>query len=100
MDKALEVNERRRAMAEKSGDDVSLIAVHTGSGFIFAESGKLEDAAKQFEKADQFRNGPSLARSEERRVGKECRRRWARNSYKQIDSQLLRLFREAGNTDI
>ena len=71
MDKALEVNERRRAMAEKSGDDVSLIAVHTGSGFIFAESGKLEDAAKQFEKADQFRNGPSLAPAvrENRRFG-------------------------------
>jgi tetratricopeptide (TPR) repeat protein len=71
MDKALEVNERRRAMAEKAGDDVSLIAVHTAAGFILAESGKLEDAAKQFEKADQFRNEPSLppAVRENRRFG-------------------------------
>jgi tetratricopeptide (TPR) repeat protein len=71
MDKALEVNEGRRAMAEKAGDDVSLIAVHTGAGFILVESGKLEDAAKQFEKADQLRNEPSLtpAIRENRRFG-------------------------------
>jgi tetratricopeptide (TPR) repeat protein len=71
MDKALEVNERRRAMAEKAGDDVSLIAVHTAAGFILAESGKLEDAAQQFEKADQLRNDPSLAPAvrENRRFG-------------------------------
>lgn len=70
-DKALEVNERRRAMAEKADDDVSLIAIHTAAGFIFAESGELEDAAKQFEKADQLRNEPSLtpAVRENRRFG-------------------------------
>src|SRR5687768_7877165 len=41
------------------------------AGFIFAESGELEDAAKQFEKADQLRNEPSLtpAVRENRRFG-------------------------------
>ena len=70
-EKALQVNERRRAMAEKAGDDVSLIAVYTAAGFILAESGKLEDAAQQFEKADQLRNEPSLAPAvrENRRFG-------------------------------
>lgn len=71
MDKALEANELRRAMAEKAGDDVQLIAVHNGAGVILAESGKLEDAAKQFEKADELRNEPSLAPAvrENRRFG-------------------------------
>ena len=71
IDKALEVNELRRAMAEKAGDDVSLIAVHSTAGFILAESGKFEDAAKHFEKADQLRNEPSLASAvrENRRFG-------------------------------
>ena len=70
-EKALQVNERRRAMAEKAGDDVSLIAVYTAAGFILAESGKLDDAAQQFEKADQLRNEPSLAPAvrENRRFG-------------------------------
>ena len=68
---ALQVNERRRAMAEKAGDDVSLIAIYTAAGFILAESGKLDDAAQQFEKADQLRNEPSLAPAvrENRRFG-------------------------------
>jgi tetratricopeptide (TPR) repeat protein len=71
MDKALEVNELRRAMAEKAGDDVSLVAIHTASGIILAESGKLDDAAKHFEKADQLRNESSLAPAvrENRRFG-------------------------------
>ena len=70
-EKALQVNERRCAMAEKAGDDVSLIAVYTAAGFILAESGKLDDAAQQFEKADQLRNEPSLAPAvrENRRFG-------------------------------
>ena len=71
MDKALEVNEQRRAMAEKAGDNASLIGIHTAAGFILAESGKLDDAAKEFEKADQLRNDPSLTATvrENRRFG-------------------------------
>jgi tetratricopeptide (TPR) repeat protein len=71
MDKALEVNERRRELAEKAGDIPSLIDVHTAAGFILIESGKLDDAAKQFEKADQLRTDPSLAATvrENRRFG-------------------------------
>ncbi len=71
IDKALEVNERRREMAERAGDSASLIGIHTTAGSILAESGKLEDAAKQFEKADQLRDDPSLAPTgrENRRFG-------------------------------
>lgn len=71
IDKALEVNEQRRAMAEKAGDSVSLIGIYTTAGYILAESGKLEDAAKQFEMADQLRDDPSLAATvrENRRFG-------------------------------
>lgn len=71
MDKALAVNEQRREMAEKAGDSLLLIGVHTTAGYILAESGKLEDAAKQFEKADQLRNDSSLTATvrENRRFG-------------------------------
>lgn len=70
-DKALELNEQRRAMAEKAGDIASLIGIHTASGYILAESGKLEDAAKEFEKADRLRSDPSLGATviENRRFG-------------------------------
>jgi tetratricopeptide (TPR) repeat protein len=60
IDKALEVNEQRRAIAQKAGDSVSLIGISTTAGYILAESGNLEDAAKQFEIADQLRNDSSL----------------------------------------
>lgn len=60
VDKALEVNERRRQMAEKAGDIPALIGVYTAAGFILTESGRLDDAAKQFEKAEQLRDDPSL----------------------------------------
>jgi tetratricopeptide (TPR) repeat protein len=71
MDKALEVNERRRELAEKAGDIPSLIDVHTAAGFILIESAKLDEAAKQFEKADRLRNDPSLGATvrENRRFG-------------------------------
>lgn len=70
-DKALEVNERRRELAEKAGDVPSLIDVHTAAGFMLIESGKLDDAAKHFEKADQLRTDPSLGATvrENRRFG-------------------------------
>lgn len=71
MDKALEINEQRREMAEKAGDTPSLIGVHTTAGYILAESGKFEDAAKHFEMADQLRIDPSLTATvrENRRFG-------------------------------
>jgi tetratricopeptide (TPR) repeat protein len=68
---ALAANERRRELAEKAGDVQTLIGVHTASGLILLEAGKLEDAAKQFERADQLREDPSLpaAGAENRRFG-------------------------------
>ena len=71
IEKALEVNELRRAMAEKAGDDVSLVAIHTAAALILAESGKFDDAAKHLEKADQLRNESSVAPSvrDNRRFG-------------------------------
>ncbi|HZI86146.1 MAG TPA: tetratricopeptide repeat protein [Pyrinomonadaceae bacterium] len=71
MDKALEANDRRLEIAEKAGDIASLIGIHTAAGYILAESGKLDDAAKHFEKADQLRTDPSLgaAVTENRRFG-------------------------------
>jgi tetratricopeptide (TPR) repeat protein len=71
VDKALELNERRRELAEKAGDITLLIDVHTVAGFILIESGKLDDAAKHFEKADQLRNDTSLPATvkENRRFG-------------------------------
>ncbi|HEX7175528.1 MAG TPA: tetratricopeptide repeat protein [Pyrinomonadaceae bacterium] len=68
---ALAVNERRRGMAEKAGDIQTLIGIHTAAGFILVEAGKLDDAAKHFEKADQLREDPSLpaAGRENRRLG-------------------------------
>jgi tetratricopeptide (TPR) repeat protein len=69
--KALEVNEQRREIAEKAGDGASLIGIYTTAGYILVESGKLEDAAKQFELADQLRNDSSVAATvrENRRFG-------------------------------
>src|SRR5688500_15703412 len=61
MDKALEVNEQRRAMAEKADDSTALIGIHTTAGYILAEAGKLEEAAKQFEKADRLRDDSSVS---------------------------------------
>jgi tetratricopeptide (TPR) repeat protein len=72
MDKALEVNEQRRAMAEKADDSTALIGIHTTAGYILAEAGKLEEAAKQFEKADRLRDDSSVSATvrENRRFGK------------------------------
>ncbi len=72
MDKALEMNERRRMLAEKAGDVQAQIGIQTVAGIILLESGKIDDAAKYFEKADQLREDKSLpaALSENRRFGK------------------------------
>ena len=52
-----------------SGDYRALIAPFNGSNVM-----KLENTALDI---DVFRNDPELTRSEERRVGKECRSRWS-----------------------
>jgi tetratricopeptide (TPR) repeat protein len=72
MDKALEMNERRRMLAEKAGDVQAQIGIQTVAGIILLESGKLDDAAKHFEEADRLREDKSLpaALSENRRFGK------------------------------
>src|SRR5688500_5494414 len=72
MDKALEMNERRRVIAEEAGDVQAQIGIQSLAGIILLESGKLDDAAKHFEKADLLRDDPSLpaALSENRRFGK------------------------------
>lgn len=72
IDKALEMNERRSVLAEKAGDVQALIGIQSVAGFILLESGRLDDAAKHFDKADQLREDKSLpaALSENRRFGK------------------------------
>jgi tetratricopeptide (TPR) repeat protein len=71
-DKALEMNERRRAIAEKSGDVQAQIGIQTLAGIILIEAGKVDAAAKRFENADLLREDKSLpaSLSENRRYGK------------------------------
>jgi tetratricopeptide (TPR) repeat protein len=93
MDKALEINEQRRAMAEKAGDNQVLIGVHTVGGFILLESGKLDDAAKQFEKADELRQDPAVSATvrETRRFGgmqNRARLLIARQEFEAANTQL------------
>lgn len=93
MDKALEVNEQRREIAERAGDSTALIGIHTTAGYILAEAGKLEDAAMQFEKADQLRDDSSISATvrENRRFGKmqnHARLLIARLEFDQAKAQL------------
>jgi tetratricopeptide (TPR) repeat protein len=72
LDKALEMNEQRHVIAEKAGDVQAQIGIQSVAGIILLESGKLDDAAEYFEKADLLREDKSLpaALSENRRFGK------------------------------
>ena len=72
LDEAMKVSEQRRAMAEKAGDVQAQIGLYTSNGFVLIESGKLDDAAKQFEIADKLRDDPSLppALADNRHFGK------------------------------
>lgn len=59
-DEALKTNEQRRALAEGRKDVQALIGIHSTAGFILAEAGRLDDAAKEFETADKLRADESL----------------------------------------
>lgn len=60
MDKAIETNDRRGAMADKAGDIQTQIGIDTLAGFILLENGKTDEAAKHFAMADKLRADPSL----------------------------------------
>ena len=60
IEKAMEVNDRRIAMAEKAGDVQTMWTLHNLAGFVNVESGKLDDAAKHYEMAGQLAGDPSL----------------------------------------
>ena len=60
-DKALEVNEKRRMMAENQGDSQAVFFIHNLSGFINIESGNLEAAASHFAMATKVSDDPGFA---------------------------------------
>jgi tetratricopeptide (TPR) repeat protein len=72
IDKALEVNDQRRAAAEKEGDVGTVIGIRFASGFVLLEAGRLQEAGEQFAMADKLRDDPSLPATlaENRRFGK------------------------------
>ena len=72
LDEAMKVSEQRRVMAEKASDVQTQIGLYTSNGFVLIESGKLDDAARQFEMADKLRDDPSLppALADNRHFGK------------------------------
>ena len=61
IDKALEVNAIRIATAEKAGDWQTVFALHNLAGFVRAESGNLDAAAKHFATAIKVSDDPSFA---------------------------------------
>ena len=61
IEKAMEVNDRRIALAEKIGDVQTMLNLHNLAGFINVESGNLDAAAKHFEMAAKLASDPSLA---------------------------------------
>jgi tetratricopeptide (TPR) repeat protein len=60
IDKALEVTERRRAMAEAAGDTQTVFALHNLAGIISLQSGNVEAAAKHFAMATKVSDDPSF----------------------------------------
>ena len=61
IEKAMEVNDRRIALAEKIGDVQTMWNLHNLAGFVNVESGNLDAAAKHFEMAAKLASDPSLA---------------------------------------
>lgn len=61
IEKAMEVNDRRIALAEKIGDVQAMWNLHNLAGFVNVESGNLDAAAEHFEMAAKLASSPSLA---------------------------------------
>ena len=60
VDEALKANDRRRELAEARKDAQALIGIHGNAGFVLAEAGRLDEAAREFEAADKLREDESL----------------------------------------
>jgi tetratricopeptide (TPR) repeat protein len=60
IDKALEVNEQRIAIAEKDRDVGTVIGLHYLAGFILIENGRLDAAAEHYDMAAAMIDDPSL----------------------------------------
>ncbi len=60
IEKAMEVNDRRIALAEKAGDVQTMLNLHNLAGFVNVESGNLDAAAKHYEMATKLASDPSL----------------------------------------
>ena len=93
IDKAMELGERRRQMAEKDGDTQALVGIVTANGIMLLEAGRTDDAAKQFELADKLREDKSLpaAVRENMRFGKmmaQARLLIARDRFDEARTQL------------
>jgi tetratricopeptide (TPR) repeat protein len=61
IEKAMEVNDQRIALAEKNGDVQTMLNLQNLAGFINVESGNLDAAAQHFEMAAKLSADPSLA---------------------------------------
>lgn len=61
IEKAMEVNDRRIALAEKAGDIQTMWNLHNVAGFINVESGNFDAAAAHYEMAAKLASDPSLA---------------------------------------
>jgi tetratricopeptide (TPR) repeat protein len=60
IEKAMEVNDRRIAIAEKAGDVQTMWNLHNLAGFINVEAGNLDAAAEHYEMAAKLASNPSL----------------------------------------
>ena len=61
IEKAMEVNDQRIALAEKIGDVQTMWNLHNLAGFINVEAGNLDAAAEHFEMAAKLASDSSLA---------------------------------------
>ena len=61
IEKAMEVNNQRIALAEKNGDVQAMLNLQNLAGLINVESGNLDAAAQHFEMAAKLAADPSLA---------------------------------------
>lgn len=61
IEKAMETNDRRIAIAEKAGDVQATLNLHNLAGLINVESGNFDAAAKHYEMAANLASDPSLS---------------------------------------